>query len=688
MKGKILLALVLGISAFATHAQRAERDSLITLLKTDIHDTTRSLAMVRLINLYAAMAPDTALSYGREALSFIDGKKLDKYKPAVLGAMGNAYLVKGEYNTAESYFRNVLAEAIRRKDDNLRSRAYNSLGILFLYKPDYDSSIYYNEKQLEFERLADRKNALANSYNNIGIAYYYKGNYPLSLQYYLKALHERENQTPVKNDAVSTCLLNIGEVYAKMQDYQKSLEYYYQANAWTKGEGSVNYHNATLQASIGKSHYLMGAIDSAFYYQLSSLDIYKKLGIKSGIASNTHHLALLYKHKEEWANALKEETSALELFRQLGDERGIAESHLLLGEVNLKLKKYAQAKAMALEGLKMAEVIKAREIQKNILLLLSNVSEAMRDFPQAHSYRNRYDALKDSIFSDEKTRQIANMEALYENDKKNAEIELLQQRAEVQNLTIARGKLTRNITIAGALVLAAIVLLLWNRYRLKQRSNAALEKLSASLQQSLNEKELLLKEIHHRVKNNLQVISSLLSLQSRTQRDEKIIEAMKEGQNRVKSMALIHQKLYQNEDISSISFLDYTQDLLDYLFNTYHNTQKNIRYHIEPFDLKLDVDTAVPLGLIMNELISNSLKYAFNNVQEGIINVAMKPLGQQGRLRLEVSDNGQGLPENFDHEKSGSMGLRLVRSLSRQLQAELTISNNNGLAYVLDFSVA
>jgi len=192
------------------------------------------------------------------------------------------------------------------------------------------------------------------------------------------------------------------------------------------------------------------------------------------------------------------------------------------------------------------------------------------------------------------------------------------------------------------------------------------------LQASLLEKDVLLKEIHHRVKNNLQVISSLVSLQARGSEDETVREVLKDVSYRVHSMALVHEKLYQSPDLARIDFAEYIRGLLSFLWRAHGATAASVRltFNLEP--VPLPVDTAVPCGLILNELAGNALKHAFRGRDEGEVTVSLKN-GADGRIRMSVADNGVGLPEGLDWRQANSLGLRLVQMLSRQLDAEVEV---------------
>ncbi|MBD2102061.1 histidine kinase dimerization/phosphoacceptor domain -containing protein [Leptolyngbya sp. FACHB-261] len=197
----------------------------------------------------------------------------------------------------------------------------------------------------------------------------------------------------------------------------------------------------------------------------------------------------------------------------------------------------------------------------------------------------------------------------------------------------------------------------------------------AQLKTSLGEKELLLKEIHHRVKNNLQVIYSLLRMQSRLVKDRSILEMLKESQNRVKSMALIHEKLYKSQDLAKIDFAEYTRSLAANLLSSYGTSADKISLEVKIEDVILDINTAIPCGLIINELISNSLKHAFPNNRQGQIQIQLYAT-HSGQYVLIARDNGIGLPENFDLAQTKTLGLKLVKTLVSQLEGTLAISSD------------
>jgi len=203
---------------------------------------------------------------------------------------------------------------------------------------------------------------------------------------------------------------------------------------------------------------------------------------------------------------------------------------------------------------------------------------------------------------------------------------------------------------------------------------------------SLLEKETLLKEIHHRVKNNLQVVSSLLYLQSKSIKDKNVAAIFKECQNRVKSISLIHEKLYQTKDLSRIDFDKYIRSLVSYLFKSFDVNPENISLRIRSENIFMSTDTAIPCGLIINELVTNSLKYAFPNSRKGSINIEVT-YHADNTFTMVIEDNGIGLPENVDLQHTDSLGLLLVQSLVNQLDAVVELERTGGTKFKITFSI-
>ena len=200
---------------------------------------------------------------------------------------------------------------------------------------------------------------------------------------------------------------------------------------------------------------------------------------------------------------------------------------------------------------------------------------------------------------------------------------------------------------------------------------------------SLREKEILLKEIHHRVKNNMQVISSLLYMQSKITDDEKTKNILIESQNRIKSIALVHESLYQSPNLDNIDYIDYLRKIARYLFESFNITSDRIIFTITGEKVYLDIDKAIPCSLILNEMISNSLKYAFPDNQKGTIQIDVR--SGTHNVIIIYTDNGVGIPEHITLDNTGTMGLQLINGLTNQLKGTVELEREHGTVYKITF---
>lgn len=210
------------------------------------------------------------------------------------------------------------------------------------------------------------------------------------------------------------------------------------------------------------------------------------------------------------------------------------------------------------------------------------------------------------------------------------------------------------------------------------------KEMEEKLEKTLEDKDILMKEIHHRVKNNLMVISSLLSLQSMYITDKHTQDIFRESQYRAKAMALIHEKLYRSTDLKSINFTEYTENLTKDLYHAYTPDKSLIKLVVDIEEVKLDVETSIPLGLILNELLTNSLKHGFPENREGEVTVELHSISEN-EYELSVSDDGIGFPENIDYKNTDSLGMRIVNSLTEQIEGKLAINRDNGTKFIIRF---
>jgi two-component system, sensor histidine kinase PdtaS len=242
----------------------------------------------------------------------------------------------------------------------------------------------------------------------------------------------------------------------------------------------------------------------------------------------------------------------------------------------------------------------------------------------------------------------------------------------------------KNFTLAGILVMALITTLLYSQYRNKQKRNKEMVEKNTELEQLVKDKEWLVKEIHHRVKNNFHIVSSLLEIQSSYLKNTEAISAIKDSQHRIHSMSIIHQKLYQSEALSTIYMPEYICELVEYLRDSYA-IRASIRFDVHVESITLNDGFAITLGLILNEAITNSIKYAFADTDEGKISISLDHISDS-QILLRIADNGPGLPIDFNGRLGASMGMELLRGLTDDIGGNFSIENNNGTCIKIIFN--
>lgn len=334
------------------------------------------------------------------------------------------------------------------------------------------------------------------------------------------------------------------------------------------------------------------------------------------------------------------------------------------------------------------------------------VDSALGNF---HAAINDYEAQKiinDSLFNAAKTKQLDELTLKYQTFQKEQSISLLKSKNKNQEILMQKAKLKLNVTLGGIVMLFALTGLAYRGYQVKKRTNKALhlkqieinhqnEKLAHLIElkdeliydkdKLLLEKDWLMKEVHHRVKNNLQIVMSLLSTQSAFLANTAAIEAITESQNRVQAIALIHQKLYSGNQMAGIQMLEYITDLVNNLSDSFDLRRRGIIFKKQIDNINLDFSQAVPVGLFLNEAITNAIKYAFDNCG-GEITISLQHT-QTNTLLLNIKDNGKGMPQHLNMETASSLGMELMNALSKQLDGQLIIKNNKGVTVSMEFQI-
>lgn len=564
-------------------------------------------------------------------------------------------------------------------DINLQGTALYGLGNYYYYQSKPDSALTYFEEALtlgEYPKMPFFKPAV---YASMAGVHKEMGAIAKSIESNLaaKAIYEKADTTQLParqirqlNGLKATLYNSMASTYKSMKEYEEA-DAYYQLAYNHMMQNQDNLIAGIILMNLGELQHIQKQYEEA----LSSLakaqilieqDSRKVPRQIAMVEVNVGNTALAM---GEYEKAQIKYEAAIEKFQDPKDNRGLVLAYTGLGDLYLKLKDYTKANNYCQDAFKLAAALSDISTQQKSCECLYQSNKALGNSEAALRYFEEATAYKDSILNEENIKQFTALEMNYEFEKEQELVELKAQNSR---------RYYQAITGALSFVLIAavfIAILLYRLTRTRRSANEQLQDKNAQISNALEEKEVLLKEIHHRVKNNLQVISSLLSLQGRQVIDPIAQQAIQEGKNRVKSMALIHQDLYQEDNLVGVSAQSYIQKLTQSLVNSYQVSPDRIQVKTDIEGIDLDVDTVIPLGLILNELISNALKYAFDQEQAGEISVSLKQKDQN--LELKVMDNGKGLPSNFSPEKTSGLGYRLIQAFTKKLKGQLEMLPSN-----------
>lgn len=435
-----------------------------------------------------------------------------------------------------------------------------------------------------------------------------------------------------------------------------------------KNKEAVEYMNSVTSKFLPPNNFDKMLINFAYancYWRLKNYGTAEKYFIKTGLAADALDSPQTFR---DVCNSY----SSIALF--YANRNNLQKTKFYLDKIDALSKKYNQ-------------VYNSEAVQVS----LYKIDSLNGDFKSALAHHKMYKKLSDSLMDYAKNKQIEELKVEYETENKEQKIKSLSHESGLKETALKKSKLLNTVSIWSLVLLVLIIGLLYNRYRLKQKNNAELElkekeinQKNINLRHLLDEKEWLLKEIHHRVKNNLQTVISLLNSQSAYLENDMALSAIKNSQHRIHSMSLIHQKLYNSENISTINMPNYIKELVEYLRESFSLGQR-IRFELKIDPLELDVAQAVPLGLILNESITNSIKYAFPDDRTGMIYITLEATSENKYL-LTISDNGVGFDANISAKKINSFGLSLIKGLSDDLEADFSMENKNGTILKIEFS--
>lgn len=592
----------------------------------------------------------------------------------LLEKLTNIYLYS-DLNQAENYTSQALKLAGHSKSELVNATAYLIAGKTFVQMTKLDSADMFLDKALTgFESLNEK--------NRIAEVLYWKGyiaasnrEFSVASRYYFRAIENWKLTGEQKEIAKTYC--SISDMFSMQDKYDKAIQYAMEAIKIFENLGETSLLASALD-DLSYSYVLSEQYEKALEYADKALEIYKKSGgDEINIARTLNSRGNALKFLERYEESIAEYERSIDIVDRLGVIRGVVAGTANIGHIYLMQNKYEEALPYILKAIEMStQAGDIRNLAENYMHA-SNIYAGLGDFQKANHYTWLYAKDKERQHMEKENQLQEGLADKYEAGQRAATIVL-------QNQRIQQQALVQWLMIGLAALLALTLIIGWRNYIIKQKANKRLAESNQLLDAKNRENELLLKEIHHRVKNNLQTISSLLSLQSESIQDQSAWDAVQESRNRVNSMALLHQKLYQGENLAAIEMRDYFKTIGKTIIESFGEKAEKVSLNVEMSELELDIDTAVPIGLITNELMTNSLKYAFTNQSKGEISIRLHT-DADGMIQLEISDNGEFLLKEELKENEGGFGTLLVQLLTKQLGGHLEKSNDEGTYIVIRF---
>ena len=631
-----------------------------------------------------------AMGLFNSALAYAKQYNLFKLEADIDVTLGQYTNIEGSnIDKKNSYFKDALLCYKKAGAKKEEGNVLESLGDIAQMKGDFGKSIELLQRSLDVFNAIGFKD-VQGDYELLCDVYRQKGDFPLALRNGLLAVKTAEDFGD-KNSTMTSIYNRVALIYYDLKNNDMALQYFQKSrNSAILAKDTASIFQLSVNMSglllrTGKAGDALNLLKSTqknyppktsdFKMHLSDmlLRCYLKLG-QYDQAKPYYEQMLVYFNQSPGSSDPG----------RLFSSRDVAEYLLAIGQYQKALPYIDSLQVLALKN---HNVITQSQTELDYFKADSGIGK-LKD---AIVHYQQYKRLNDTLFNDDKARQFANLQLQFETEKKDKDIQLLRKEGLLQQATILKEKVTRNVIIGGIILLFLLLMLAYNRYRFKQRSNIALQKKqdeinyqNALLKKLLGEKEWLIKEIHHRVKNNLQIVISLLESQSAHLESDAAHVALLDSRNRVQAISLLHQKLYSSNNVTEVNMEAYVLDLVSYLDNTFNAKRNNIAFKNSIDPIRLDIGQALPVGMILNEAITNALKYAFPNGENSIISVSLKRVEGE-TIRLRISDNGIGLPAGNQNRATKSLGQTLIKGLSRQLKGRLVIEGSNGVVVTVEF---
>ncbi|MEM1043710.1 MAG: histidine kinase dimerization/phosphoacceptor domain -containing protein [Bacteroidota bacterium] len=661
MRCLLLLVFVVLAAAPASAQDQAIVDSLRSVLvgQTGVerYDTLHRLAIAY---VYANQDSARAIESRAMDVALATGEARIIGKSKMM--FGNIALIEQDLEEAQRFYEEAIA--IQREAGNAKEEGVvlGNLGLVYKARYDYPAALQVRLRSLELAEQGGSASSIAKSLMSVGSIYAELGQDSLALSYHQRSLDAHKALPLDQPDSRGMLVMSYGSVARALTMLERPEE-----------------ARAVLEESL-------------LYAPEAEADY--RVGFAHALLSTVHRQ--LDRPQESVAEAER----AVDIFRTSGNPKNLAGGLIELADAHLANGAPRLAEAAAVEAIGLAGQI------NNLRYRLSGESSLARALAEtgrpAEAYRLQADvtALTDSLNDAHQFDILAAMQARFDVDGAERRAGAEAQRAEIAELRMDRQRLLLVAAGAGLLLVVALAGALWRTARLRRRANAALAETNAEVEQQkaeveaaldrterlLAEREVLLREVHHRVKNNLQVVASLVNLQAGTLRDPAATAALRQMRARVEAMALVHRQLYGDDDLRTVDARVYLGELSELLHATCA-ADGRVRLETDVAEVDLDADTAVPLGLATAELVANAFEHAFADGHGGLVRLTLdapSPL----RCRLIVEDDGAGLPDGLSAPPAESLGLQLAADLAAQLGGRFEMERSGvlgGARFVLDF---
>ncbi len=537
--------------------------------------------------------------------------------------------------------------AVEKGDMKTMGRAMAYRAIYYDIEAKTDSALFLFYKALDIQETIHDTAGLVTTYNNLGIFHFSQYQYQMALGYYQKAY----DVAMLLNDHASAAgsLVNMGIIESYKPGGGKAANYYSEAERLYLLDGD----------------------------SISLLPVW----------SNT---AKLYLDKKEYEKAYEYNLKSIQF---PDDNKSLTDwitERVLMTNILTPMGRFDEAEKYALQGLMEAEKNKVPERKQYLYDALSQLYFRKGDYEKAFTFSSKYRDLRDSLINESKAQQIATIESAYHVEKTNNENTKLKLDAEqLKNKQLREEKIQLrlySILIAagiGLVILVIVVLLLVNNLRLEKVNSQLLTDKKKHTEALLEKEKLLMREAHHRIKNNLQFINGILYLQSKNMKDPSVEKALLESRKRIQSISFAHQQLYGNSSVEKLSLENFLKELVASIRESSLATDSKIDIELHMDEINVGTDVAIPIGLIVNELLTNSLKYAFSNDENGKVIITIRKVSNT--LELTIEDNGRGMAEN---SSNNGFGHQLVKSMAKQLKAAYHSTSKEGLKHFFSIPVS